>query len=144
VISATVNGAHDQVLASLSYEFVDSYDDLGRKKRFALGGNSAVGLLQTASDTGISRYGVMSLSAIGRLQAGAFFFDLSPVFEAGYGNGWHGDIGGIARVGLQVMGRLQVRLLSPRWSVIDQARFNGEVVGIELGFRCWPGSKVCF
>ena len=144
IMSATVNHDHDEVLAGFGAESVDAHDDLGRTRTLTWGFGSMASLLQTEKTGGVKRYGVLGITPILRLESRSLFVDLVPVAEGGYGNGWYGDIGGSARVGVQFIGRLQIRVRSPRLSLADRGRFNGEILGIELGFRCWEHSKVCF
>jgi hypothetical protein len=143
VISATMNDEHDRVLASVGYEDVDSFDRFGRTRLVSAGWALSLGLLQRQYGSGIRRYGVLSPQFIGRFQVGWFFVDAVPLVEGGYGTAWYGDAGIAARLGIQLIGRLQIRVRSPRWSVVDQGRFNGEIFGLEFGFRCWPQSRVC-
>ena len=145
IVSATVNKDHDQVLAGLGVESLDTRDALGRLKPFTWGIGVGISLLQAEKNGVINRYGVLTINpGIMRIESHVLFADLIPVAEGGYGNGWHGDLGGAARLGIQVVERLQIRVRSPRWSLADHGRFNGEILGIELGFRCWEGSRICF
>lgn len=145
-MSATVNHDHDEVLAGIGAEAIDTHDALGRTKTLTWGYGATVSLLQTEKTTGdVKRYGVVGVNPIIlRLESRCLFLDLVPVAEGGYGNGWYGDLGGAVRVGVQFIGRLQIRVRSPRLSLADRGRFNGEILGIELGFRCWEDSKFCF
>jgi hypothetical protein len=144
VLSATVNHDHDEVLAGFGAESVDAHDDLGRTRTLTWGFGSMVSLLQNKKAGRVNRYAVLGVNPILRLESRSLFVDLVPVAEGGYGNGWYGDVGGSVRAGIQFIGRLQIRVRSPRLSLADRGRFNGEILGIELGFRCWEHSKVCF